>query len=407
MRQKPTNESTPRQAAEKPPARHEDAVEQLRTTRLRLLAESPKLAPAARLRLEAEPLVRQGPGWSDYDLSVLTMRLGYKHRRSSSGAYLSAMEDRRRGKMGFPERFALRCALLEALPRNELRTDMLRALRKEPDFPGLLARTFHAVAKPHRAESLKRDLGYCIDYAQSAICSTLAREPGPSTAEQRFSIARNLAKALIDSFVSNAERFSKQPVFFRSQGDALRSISPQPGFRKFFAELKREPNITAWIEGRPNVARHGSLSVQDNRAINDLELSPYDSSRVKEFTLTARSGETLEVVSKRLGPIKSHSAELEFERSKQLFAQGIPTPEPIAVISDQGNTYFLWRKVESDPEIAINFPDEVAEQKLALVQRIRSHGFEHQDLEERNLLYTMTDGKPLVWVIDLERTRAL
>lgn len=374
----------------------QDALGQLRALRLELLAKHPGLSKRAQERLEAEPFLREGPDWSAYDLSVLTMRLGYRHRRNSSGAYLSSEETRARGQLGFPERFAIRCALNEALPVNDLRTLMLRGIRENRDFAGLLHRSFYDVGHPERRERLDADRHYLQVSAQTAIarsCRLLGLD------------AMRLGQQFIESFSSHAARAFQAPVFHRAVEGAPRSIEAEPQFRSFLRSLSREKNITAWIESQPDVSRSYGCSLVPNRSIVNLEFTAYDTSRVKEFTLSNARGSELQVVSKRLGPIKSATAELEFERSKELFTKGVPTPQPVAIIRDRGNTYFLWKKVESDSEIAINFPDETTEQRQDILKQIHSLGYVHLDVAERNFLFTMEDGKPKVWIIDLERMR--
>lgn len=390
------NQDTKTAANASPTDPSRNALSQLRALRLELLEKHPGLSKRAQERLEAEPFLREGPDWSAHDLSVLTMRLGYRHRRNSPGAYLSSEPNRARGQLGFPERFAIRCALNEALPVNDLRTLMLRGIRENRDFAGLLHRSFHNVIHPDRQERLDADLRYLEVYARTAIarsCRLLGLD------------ATQLGKQFIECFTTHAARSFQAPVFHRSTEGAPTKIEAEPSFRSFLRSLSDQQNITAWIESQPDVSRSYGCSLVPNQSIVHLELTAYDTSRVKEFTLSNGRGSELQVVSKRLGPMKSATAELEFERSKELFAKAVPTPQPVGFIHDRGNTYFLWKRVDSDSEIPVNFPDDTTEQQQDILKQIQSLGYVHLDVADRNFLFTMEEGKPKVWIIDLERMR--
>lgn len=379
-----------------PASSDQDTFDQLRAIRLKRLDDQPNHSERERARLEAEPLLRSNTTWSDYDLSILTMRLGYPHRRGSPGAYLSQNGQRSDGQLGFPERFAIRCALNEALPVNDLRTAMLQRVRKDHDFASLLRHSFYLSSSPEHQERLKEGLQFCRTYATTAIwrpCQHLGLQP------------LNLAEAFIDRFILHAARSFNSPVFYRSNTGAPTRIEAQPGFNDLLHTLSNEAHITAWIESQRNVHRSSDHSIVANRRIINLELTAYDTSRVKEFSLSNAHGQTLQVVSKRLGPMKSATAELEFECSKDLYARGVPTPQPVAVVHDHGNTYCLWKKIESEDEIPFNFPDQIAEQKQAIMQQLHCAGYEHLDVAERNFLYSMENEKPKVWIIDFERMR--
>ena len=177
---------------------------------------------------------------------------------------------------------------------------------------------------------------------------------------------------------------------------------PEPGFEAFLKELQKK-DITHFIEGQPDIGRPEGFEVIKAKRIVELNTFPYDASKVKEFSLSTADGKTIKVVSKRLSPIKSINAENEFRISNALFNRGIRTPQPIGVVRDKGNTYFLWRKLDSVKSVRLEWKDEIKKQQEEITRQLEQLGIKNYDIHERNFVTTIEQGKPVVWLVDLER----
>lgn len=247
---------------------------------------------------------------------------------------------------------------------------------------------------------LLRGPGYFRDYAQE-IFGGIKHAFSEAGVPPDETLAK--ARAFVEIFRKRAGSLSKKPHFYFNRYDRRygRALQPEVGFEDFFASLPRR-NLTAFIERQANVER-GAWRVSKAEKILQLRDQPYDASKVKEFVLTNSRGEKLGVVSKRLHPIKSGTAEKEFETSLILDALGIPTPTPVGVVKDRGNTYFFWEKLKAIKRFPSKFNAQVEKQKRDIKAKLVSYGIKHRDIADRNFVVTVEKGKLKVWLIDLER----
>lgn len=101
-------------------------------------------------------------------------------------------------------------------------------------------------------------------------------------------------------------------------------------------------NPTAWIENQADIHRPNEDFMGEDKAIYDLWGEPYDTTKVKEFSLTKPDGEEKSIVSKRIDSKQT----AEVARAKQAYDASIPTPKVLGEILDQGNIYAWFEKLE-------------------------------------------------------------
>jgi len=199
-----------------------------------------------------------------------------------------------------------------------------------------------------------------------------------------------------------------EPKFYKTE-KKFTKINVMPGFESFIKKLKEisKNDITSFIEKQKLVERTKEMALGlkplENAKIQSLIAYPYDITKIREFSLEDEKGNTIEIVSKRLEPIKSAFAENEFKISIELKKAGIPVPEPIAEIKDKGNTYFLWKKIKPIENIPSIFSQEIKRQKNEIAEKLKEKGFIATDLADRNFVVTLEYNKPKVYLVDFER----
>jgi hypothetical protein len=162
----------------------------------------------------------------------------------------------------------------------------------------------------------------------------------------------------------------------------------------------------------------------------DLEF-PGDSSRfpgrheVVE-ALLRQGGETIPVVVKktraafweRPGRTRSDRAEAV---ARELIARGVPTPEPIGVAHEDGESWYISRRLEAAVQIRewflrrddpgrgappFGIPFERVVSALGrLARRMHDEGVFYRDLSDGNVLVTLDGEGFRLWLVDLTRAR--
>lgn len=101
---------------------------------------------------------------------------------------------------------------------------------------------------------------------------------------------------------------------------------------------------TKWIEAQPILKRSDLLQVRaKNGPTNkDLWREPYDATRVRSFDVRTPQQKRIGIISKRI----NGKSDTEVSRAREAYERGIPTPKVLAEISDKGNSYAWFERIE-------------------------------------------------------------
>jgi len=144
----------------------------------------------------------------------------------------------------------------------------------------------------------------------------------------------------------NADRMARiaeqKPIFWENQQDAKTEILLQTEMGQAMPPEFFE-NPTKWIESQKNIERHyGKQTLPTGETIDELWEEPYDISKVKEFSIIGKDGKQIKVVSKRIKPEETE----EIALATKAFEAGIPTPAVLGEITDKGNIYAFFEKID-------------------------------------------------------------
>jgi hypothetical protein len=117
--------------------------------------------------------------------------------------------------------------------------------------------------------------------------------------------------------------------------------------------------------------------------------------------------------------VRSPKAMRSLATARALVARGIPTPEPLAaeVVGDESwyvarrlegaaqiRAWFLHRDESSRPRPPLPFSfEEIVEALGGLARRMHDAGVFFRDFTDGNVLVTGEDGRPCLWLVDLNR----
>lgn len=190
--------------------------------------------------------------------------------------------------------------------------------------------------------------------------------PRPDSAqaalERRFSktvlhAAQRDRKPLFEKLTSQnpfavKELMEKPPRFAEYDRNAETSISLDETIasglpKAFFA------NPTKWIESQPILKRTDLIQTQGQRAPTneDLWREPYDASRVRSFDVQTGPKQRLGIISKRI----NEKSPQEISRAREAYEHGIPTPKVLAEISDKGNRYAWFERIDGHNLVEVAF----------------------------------------------------
>jgi tRNA A-37 threonylcarbamoyl transferase component Bud32 len=115
--------------------------------------------------------------------------------------------------------------------------------------------------------------------------------------------------------------------------------------------------------------------------------------------------------------------ERSFETAQAMRTRGLPTPDPLALGLFPGETWFVCRRIEGGEQIRAWFrhryeagipapglplPFEKVVRGLGRVARsLHDRGVFFRDFTDGNILVTIEQGEPKLWLVDLERARIL
>ena len=144
----------------------------------------------------------------------------------------------------------------------------------------------------------------------------------------------------------NADRIAQitkeRPIFYEEKEGAETKIILDPEIADLMPPEFFE-NPTKWIESQPNIERkYKQGELPTGETIEELWQDPYDVSKVKEFSISLPKGKKLDIISKR---IESEETE-EIVLAVKAMEAGIPTPRVFGEVSDKGNLYAFFEKIE-------------------------------------------------------------
>ncbi len=112
-----------------------------------------------------------------------------------------------------------------------------------------------------------------------------------------------------------------------------------------------------------------------------------------------------------------------FETARAMRARGLPTPDPLALGVFPGETWFVCRRIEGGEQVrawfrhryeagmpppALALPFEKVVKGLGrLARALHDRGVFFRDFTDGNILVTIDQGEPRLWLVDLERARIL
>jgi tRNA A-37 threonylcarbamoyl transferase component Bud32 len=115
--------------------------------------------------------------------------------------------------------------------------------------------------------------------------------------------------------------------------------------------------------------------------------------------------------------------ERSFETARTMRARGLPTPDPLALRVFPDETWFVCRRIEGGEQVrawfrhryeadvpppVLPFPfDQVVEELGRLARALHDRGVFFRDFTDGNILVTADQGKPRLWLVDLERAQIL
>ncbi|MCI5065454.1 hypothetical protein MRY87_06985 [bacterium] len=346
-----------------------------------------------RERLEREPVITgyRGEGEREWPPATLSLACLFLPPRSEGIA------------TGFPEaaniaRFCLRKALQRSSFTPAERKEVMAQLSGDTDSNKDFVRFLATEPGSARGEDERQNAGITV---VSAIVIGLSR-----AGEDRDAALYKQANAFCELLEEESREFFRTPTFASEKGEEGVSSSQhfEPGFGKFQNRLPQE-GLIGFLEKQPLVSRH--VPCPKATTLRALVESGYDITRVREFTLQAADGEQLTVVSKRLFPRKSASAEQEFDVSRYAWKFGIPTAQPVAELQIGEQRYFLWKKLETT-QLRDDEESEYERQKHAIQKQLEDAGIHHLDMDQdRNFIATRNeDGELCVHIIDFERATA-
>lgn len=380
-----------------PAARHN-----IRACRAQYLARVKGLDAQLDRRLERDPILRDPSRrntaqFSDHELALALLSDGgdWGQRRAAHLQRLRKPQD------SLALHLVYRMAIADIITEPKERRAAYRALHDN-------WMRFETPATLPRVDAINFVGAPVLRTLEMALCDGLfGRTVGNST----------LIPPLIERLRFHAERLRRPAICYRTEEAARKSTLVLPNFEGFFTRFSAPDfDWTSYIESKQVLQLAPELDPKDSfggsrqaPAIGELEKLGYDYTRVRKFELDGPDGSKLAVVSKRLNPFKSIYAETEFQISKYVFDRGLLTPEPIALIEHFGNTYALWRYVQTaDPaEITATMQEDLEAQARSILPDLHRIGIDHLDLKQksRNGLVSMLDGKAKLWIIDFERAK--
>ena len=364
-----------------------------------------RLSERLKARLEREPIVRtrtksgQVFPWSRGEISLAGL-YDAAFRSQSARPFLKpgrVLESKPEPgtHFGLLPRMALRVALQGQGLDNALTAAILKELKHSQEFRSKFGIVLQGHPNPGvftHARTLTED------YLMVVLCRNM-----PDT-----SAAFAITKEITDRAVRLSKEWNGKPDFIKRTPQAAKIFLWGDVPEKFFSPLLEcRSGITNFIEEQPNmlslVPRNPRKQGSQFQTLSQFEVLPYDFSKVKRFDLSDNEGNKLKVVSKRLAPINHSNAESEFVVSGILHGNGIATPEPLAMIQAQGNTYFLWEGKDFVSEVAGSARGELRRQQAEILCGLHHLKIPAPHSIVNNFRVTQEESGYKVWLVDLDQ----